>query len=66
VLERGIYMNFENLSLTKPLLRAVREQGYESPSPIQRQAIPIVLKGVDLLASAQEKRQHLHYLFCSD
>jgi ATP-dependent RNA helicase RhlE len=46
-------MNFENLSLTKPLLRAVREQGYESPSPIQRQAIPVVLKGVDLLASAQ-------------
>lgn len=46
-------MNFENLNLAEPLLRAIREQGYESPSPIQRQAIPIVLKGVDLLASAQ-------------
>lgn len=46
-------MNFENLNLIKPLLRVVREQGYETPSPIQQQAIPVVLKGADLLASAQ-------------
>src|SRR5580704_3119144 len=51
--ERGTYMNFEHLNVTKPLLRAIQEQGYERPSPIQQQAIPIILKGVDLLASAQ-------------
>ncbi|STX28735.1 ATP-dependent RNA helicase RhlE [Legionella beliardensis] len=46
-------MSFENLNLIKPLLRAIREQGYETPSPIQEKAIPFILKGVDLLASAQ-------------
>lgn len=51
--QRETYMNFEHLNLTKPLLRAIREQGYEHPSPIQQKAIPIVLEGVDLLASAQ-------------
>ncbi|MBA2652128.1 MAG: DEAD/DEAH box helicase [Tatlockia sp.] len=46
-------MNFEDLNLAEPLLRAVSEQGYKNPTPIQEQAIPIILKGVDLLASAQ-------------
>lgn len=46
-------MTFANLHLIEPLLRAVQEQGYETPSPIQAQAIPVVLKGGDLLASAQ-------------
>jgi len=46
-------MNFTDLGLAEPLLRAVREQGYETPTPIQAQAIPAVLKGGDLMAGAQ-------------
>ncbi|WP_028388441.1 DEAD/DEAH box helicase [Legionella fairfieldensis] len=46
-------MTFTDLHLAEPLLRAIEEQGYETPSPIQAQAIPVVLKGDDLLASAQ-------------
>lgn len=46
-------MNFESLQLAEPLLQAIRAQGYITPSPIQQQAIPLLLKGVDLLASAQ-------------
>jgi ATP-dependent RNA helicase RhlE len=46
-------MSFSNLGLSEPILRAVREQGYETATPIQRQAIPAVLAGGDLLAGAQ-------------
>jgi ATP-dependent RNA helicase RhlE len=46
-------MKFTDLGLAEPLLRAIREQGYEIPTPIQAQAIPAVLKGGDLLAGAQ-------------
>jgi ATP-dependent RNA helicase RhlE len=46
-------MNFTDLGLAEPLLRAVREHGYETPTPIQVQAIPAVLQGGDLLAGAQ-------------
>ena len=46
-------MKFEDLGLAEPLLRAVREQGYEIPTPIQAQAIPAVLRGGDLLGGAQ-------------
>jgi ATP-dependent RNA helicase RhlE len=46
-------MSFDSLGLAEPLLRAVREQGYDTPTPIQAQAIPAVLKGGDLLAGAQ-------------
>ncbi|MEW6097740.1 MAG: DEAD/DEAH box helicase [Pseudomonadota bacterium] len=46
-------MTFAELGLAEPLVRAVREQGYETPTPIQRQAIPAVLAGGDLLAGAQ-------------
>jgi ATP-dependent RNA helicase RhlE len=46
-------MHFTDLGLAEPLLRAVREQGYETPTPIQAQAIPAVLKGGDLLGGAQ-------------
>jgi ATP-dependent RNA helicase RhlE len=46
-------MNFTDLGLAEPLLRAVREQGYDTPTPIQAQAIPAVLKGGDLMAGAQ-------------
>jgi ATP-dependent RNA helicase RhlE len=46
-------MSFENLGLAQPILRAVLEAGYTTPTPIQVQAIPAVLSGVDLLAGAQ-------------
>ena len=46
-------MNFKDLGLAEPLLRAVGEQGYDTPTPIQAQAIPAVLQGGDLLAGAQ-------------
>jgi len=46
-------MKFTDLGLAEPLLRAVREHGYEIPTPIQVQAIPAVLQGGDLLAGAQ-------------
>jgi ATP-dependent RNA helicase RhlE len=46
-------MAFTSLGLSEPLLRAVAEQGYASPTPIQAQAIPAVLDGRDLLAAAQ-------------
>jgi ATP-dependent RNA helicase RhlE len=46
-------MSFETLGLLPELLRAVREQGYETPTPVQEKAIPIVLSGRDLLAGAQ-------------
>ncbi|MEZ5658882.1 MAG: DEAD/DEAH box helicase [Burkholderiaceae bacterium] len=46
-------MNFSELGLSSELLRAVQTQGYDQPTPIQRQAIPVVLAGRDLLAGAQ-------------
>ncbi len=46
-------MSFESLGLIEPLLRAVQERGYSTPSPIQTRAIPAVLSGSDLLAGAQ-------------
>jgi ATP-dependent RNA helicase RhlE len=46
-------MRFDDLGLAEPLLRAVREQGYDTPTPIQQQAIPAVISGGDLLAGAQ-------------
>jgi ATP-dependent RNA helicase RhlE len=46
-------MAFSSLGLSQVLLRAVAEQGYSSPTPIQAQAIPAVLEGRDLLAAAQ-------------
>ncbi|MFT3761304.1 MAG: DEAD/DEAH box helicase [Pseudoxanthomonas sp.] len=46
-------MSFENLGLSPELLRALSEQGYDAPTPIQREAIPLALAGHDLLAGAQ-------------
>ncbi|TFZ07760.1 DEAD/DEAH box helicase [Ramlibacter humi] len=46
-------MTFDELNLAPAILKAVREQGYENPTPIQAQAIPAVLEGHDLLAGAQ-------------
>lgn len=46
-------MNFEELNLAPAIVKAVLEQGYETPTPIQAQAIPAVLEGHDLLGGAQ-------------
>jgi len=46
-------MNFEDLKLAPAIVKAVREQGYETPTAIQAQAIPVVLDGHDLLGGAQ-------------
>lgn len=46
-------MDFTSLGLIDPLLRAIAEQGYTTPSPIQAQAIPAVLEGRDVMAAAQ-------------
>ena len=44
----NIETSFENLGLAPELLRAIAEQGYTQPTPIQSQAIPVVLSGRDL------------------
>jgi ATP-dependent RNA helicase RhlE len=46
-------MSFLSLGLSEPLLRAIKKQGYQTPFPIQTQAIPAVLAGKDVLAAAQ-------------
>ena len=46
-------MSFENLKLIEPILRALKTEGYTIPTPIQEQAIPIVLQHRDLLGCAQ-------------
>jgi ATP-dependent RNA helicase RhlE len=46
-------MSFESLGLSDKLLRAIADQGYETPTPIQAEAIPAILKSHDVLASAQ-------------
>ena len=46
-------MTFSTLGLSAPILRAVLEQGYTTPTPVQAQSIPPILRGADLLASAQ-------------
>ncbi len=46
-------MKFTELGLSAPLLKAVQAQGYTTPTPIQAQAIPLIIEGRDILAAAQ-------------
>ena len=46
-------MSFKSLGLSEPILRAIEKKGYDTPSPIQAKAIPPILDGKDVLASAQ-------------
>ncbi len=46
-------MTFNELELSEPLLKAIAEQGYTQPTPVQEQAIPYILQGRDMLAGAQ-------------
>jgi len=46
-------MHFESLNIIEPILKSLQEEGYTTPTPIQLQAIPIVLNGTDLIGCAQ-------------
>ncbi|MGB8517150.1 MAG: DEAD/DEAH box helicase, partial [Gallionella sp.] len=46
-------ITFASLNLAEPLLRAIADAGYTTPTPVQAQAIPQVMAGGDLLAGAQ-------------
>ncbi|MDF2691164.1 MAG: ATP-dependent helicase [Gammaproteobacteria bacterium] len=46
-------MTFSSLNVLEPILRALNEKGYKEPSPIQKQAIPAVISGRDVMAAAQ-------------
>ena len=46
-------LQFQSLNIIEPILKAVREEGYTIPTPIQSQSIPIILQGSDLLGCAQ-------------
>jgi ATP-dependent RNA helicase RhlE len=46
-------MQFESLNIIEPILKSLKEEGYTIPTPIQVQAIPIVLQGTDLIGCAQ-------------
>ena len=57
-------MIFENLKLTEPVLRALQDEGYITPTPIQAKAIPCVLDGKDLLVvrrPEQVRPQHFRF-----
>lgn len=53
LLLKGTTLSFESLNLNSAILRAIEETGYTTPTPIQAQAIPVVMEGHDLMASAQ-------------
>ncbi|MEZ4798493.1 MAG: DEAD/DEAH box helicase [Flavobacteriales bacterium] len=46
-------MSFYSMNLVEPILKALKEEGYTNPTPIQEQSIPIILEGTDLLGCAQ-------------
>lgn len=52
-MENNVSMSFESLGLRAELLRAVSENGYSVPTPIQQQAIPLILEGRDIMGGAQ-------------
>jgi len=51
--DEGVSLSFNDLHLPKPMLQAVLELGYENPSPIQAESIPVLSEGRDLLGQAQ-------------
>jgi ATP-dependent RNA helicase RhlE len=53
VIYQKLYMSFNQLGLSEALLKAISKKGYTTPSPIQTKAIPPILEGKDILASAQ-------------
>ncbi len=57
-------MSFDSLGLMAELQRAVSEKGYDTPTPIQKQAIPVVLEGRDLMGGARQVPVKLPVLLC--
>ena len=57
-------MSFEHLNLDERLLKAVEACGFQEPTPIQQQAIPVILDGEDLMGSAQTGTGKTAALFC--
>lgn len=53
MLLKGVIMLFKELDIMKPILRSLLEKGYEQPTPIQEQSIPVLLEGRDILGCAQ-------------
>jgi len=51
--KRDFSMRFSELGLSAPILKALHEQRYETPTPIQLQAIPTIMRGADVMAAAQ-------------
>jgi ATP-dependent RNA helicase RhlE len=51
--QKRLFMSFTTLGLSAPILKAVQEKGYDTPSPIQAKAIPAVISGRDVMAAAQ-------------
>lgn len=49
----AIYMLFKDLNISAPILRAVQDEGYLTPTPIQEKSIPIILRGQDIIGCAQ-------------
>ena len=60
-------MSFEQLGLNAKTLQAIAEAGYESPTPIQEKAVPLLLQGRDVIALAQTRvrKDSLLYLAAS-
>ena len=54
--------SFSKLQLAEPIARAVAEMGYAEMTPIQAQAIPVVLSGKDVMGAAQTGRQR-HFAY---
>jgi len=52
-MDTNTVVNFDELGLAAPLLQAIQETGYTTPTPIQAKAIPLALQGSDLMAGAQ-------------
>ena len=46
-------MTFDELGLSAPILEAVKDCGYETPTPIQQQAIPVIMQGKDVIGASQ-------------
>jgi ATP-dependent RNA helicase RhlE len=46
-------MTFKELNIIEPILKALEDEGYDNPTPIQTQSIPLLLSGKDILGSAQ-------------
>ena len=51
--ENATQISFDDLNLGAPLMKALKDVGYESPSPIQAKTIPLVMAGKDLVGQAQ-------------